>query len=146
MNTWKISGMLIVYWPITINFRTREQTSKPPTNSRCCLRFSYLAPYWLISRNTVTFHKYFWCSRSCEFYSNFLHWADKEVCTKWVVSLHLSTVYSPVQLYGNRFTVWRILTVLYQKRIKGLSWQYCTIQAIYNCNFYQTLSYKKLSD
>ena len=47
----------------------------PPTpckqalNYRCCLRFSYLAPYWLISRNTITFHKYFWCSRFCEFHS-----------------------------------------------------------------------------
>ena len=26
-NTWKISGMLIVYWPITIKFRIRKQTS-----------------------------------------------------------------------------------------------------------------------
>ena len=62
--------MLIVYWPITIKFRTCEQTSKPQTNYRCCLWFSYLAPYWLISRNTITFHKYFWCSRFCEFHSN----------------------------------------------------------------------------
>ena len=69
VNTWKISGMLIVYWPITIKFRTCEQTSKPQTNYRCCLWFSYLAPYWLISRNTITFHKYFWCSRFCEFHS-----------------------------------------------------------------------------
>ena len=69
MNTWKISGMLIVYWPITIKFRTREQTSKPQTNYRCCLRFRYLAPHWFISRNTITFHKYFWCSRFCEFHS-----------------------------------------------------------------------------
>ena len=69
VNTWKISGMLIVYWPITIKFRIRKQTSKPQTNYRCCLRFSYLAPYWLISRNTITFHKYFWCSRFCEFHS-----------------------------------------------------------------------------
>ena len=69
MNTWKISGMLIVYWPITIKFRTREQTSKPLTNYSCCLRFSYLAPYWLICRNTITFHKYFWCSRFCVFHS-----------------------------------------------------------------------------
>ena len=30
-----------------------------------------------------------------------------------VVSLHWSTVQSPVQLRGNRFTVWRSLTVLY---------------------------------
>ena len=55
----KILGMLIVYWPITIKFRTREQTSKQQTNYRCCLRFSYLVPYWLISRKTITFHKYF---------------------------------------------------------------------------------------
>ena len=75
VNTWKISGMLIVYWPITIKFRTREQTSKPQTNYRCCLLFSYLAPYWLISRNTITFHKYFWCSRFCEFHSKQLTFA-----------------------------------------------------------------------
>ena len=65
--------MLIVYWPITIKFRTCEQTSKPQTNYRCCLWFSYLAPYWLISRNTITFHKYFWCSRFCEFHSKPQH-------------------------------------------------------------------------
>ena len=70
VNTWKISGMLIVYWPITIKFRIRKQTSKPQTNYRCCLRFSYLAPYLLISPNTITFHKYFWCSRFCELHSN----------------------------------------------------------------------------
>ena len=71
VNTWKISGMSIVYWPITIKFRTHEQTSRPQTNYGCCLRFSYLVPYWLISGNTLTFHKYyFWCSRFCEFHSN----------------------------------------------------------------------------
>ena len=70
MNTCKISGMLIVYWPITIKFRIRNQISKPPISYRCCLRFSYLAPYWLISRNTITSHKYFWCSRFCECHSN----------------------------------------------------------------------------
>ena len=42
LNTWKISGMLIVYWPITIKFRIPKQTSKPQTNYHCCLRFSYL--------------------------------------------------------------------------------------------------------
>ena len=70
MNTCKISGMLIVYCPITIKFRIRQQTSKPPISYRCCLRFSYLAPYWLISRNTITSHKYFWCSRFCGCHSN----------------------------------------------------------------------------
>ena len=72
VNTWKISGMLIVYWPITIKFRIRLQSSKPQTNYRCCLLFSYLVPYWLISCNTITFHKYFWCSWFCEFHSNII--------------------------------------------------------------------------
>ena len=65
----KISGVLIVYWPITIKFRMRKQTSKPQTNYRCCLQFSYHAPYWLIPHNTITFHKYLWCSWFCEFHS-----------------------------------------------------------------------------
>ena len=69
VKTWKISGVLIVYMPITTKFRIRKQTSKPQTNYRCCLQFSYIAPYWLISRNT-TFHKCFWCSRFCQFHSN----------------------------------------------------------------------------
>ena len=34
------------------------------------LWFSYLAPYWLISHNTITFHEYFWRSRFSEFHSN----------------------------------------------------------------------------
>ena len=33
VNTWKISGLFIVKWPITIKFRTREQTLKPETFS-----------------------------------------------------------------------------------------------------------------
>ena len=61
VNTSKISGTLIVYWPITIKFRICEQSSKPQTNYHCCLQFSYLAPYWLISCNIITLHKYFWC-------------------------------------------------------------------------------------
>ena len=65
----KISGMLTVYWPITIKFRIRKQTSKPQTNYRFCLGFSFLTPYWLFPLNTMTFHKYFWCSRFCEFHS-----------------------------------------------------------------------------
>ena len=67
VNTWKISGMLIVYWPITIKFRTHEQTSKPQTNYRCCLRFSSLLANF--SQHNNKFHKYFWCWRFCEFYS-----------------------------------------------------------------------------
>ena len=68
-NTWNFSGVLIVYWLITIKFRICKQTSKSQRNYRCSLRFSYLAPYWLISRNTITVHKYFWCSRFTEFRS-----------------------------------------------------------------------------
>ena len=72
VNTWKISGMLDVYWPITIKLRICKQSSKPQTNYRCCLRFSYLGSYWLIYGNTITFHKYFWCSQFCEFHSNII--------------------------------------------------------------------------
>ena len=53
-----------------IKFRTHDQTSEPLTNERFCLRFNYLKPYyyWLVSHNTITFHKYFWCSQFCEFH------------------------------------------------------------------------------
>ena len=47
--------------PITIKFKIRKESSKPQTNYHYCLRFSYPAPYWLISRNATTCHKYFWC-------------------------------------------------------------------------------------
>ena len=56
MNTWKISGMLIVWWPITIMSRTCQETSKPQTNYYCCLWFRFPMPYWLFPRNTITFH------------------------------------------------------------------------------------------
>ena len=75
--------MLIVYWPITTKFRICKQTSKPQTNYCCCLWFSYLAPYWLISRNTITFHKYFWCSQFCEFHSKRVPFFN-DWYTKWV--------------------------------------------------------------
>ena len=42
-----------------IKFRICKQNSKPQTYYRCCLRSSYLARYWLMSRNTITFHKCF---------------------------------------------------------------------------------------
>ena len=64
------TGLLIVYWPITIKQAKQAKiTSKLQTNYHYCLRFSYLAPYWLISGNTITFLKYFLCSRFCEFHS-----------------------------------------------------------------------------
>ena len=61
--------------PTTHDLHPRPTTfsytpAKPQTNYFCFLQFSYLAPYWLISRNTITFHKYFWCSRFCEFHRN----------------------------------------------------------------------------
>ena len=68
----------------TTKFRICKQTSKPQTNYRCCLRFSYLAPYWLISRNTITFHRYFWCSRFCEFHSNYLN-GYLYYCISWLL-------------------------------------------------------------
>ena len=38
-------------------------------------------PYWLISRSTITFHRYFLCSRFCEFHSK-CEFGEQEV---WVV-------------------------------------------------------------
>ena len=62
--------MLIVYWPITIKFRIPSKPQNHKLIAVYFLQFSYLSPYWLISRNTITFHKYFWCLRFCEFHSN----------------------------------------------------------------------------
>ena len=53
VNTWKISGMLIVYWPITIKFRIRMQSSKPQPNYRCCLLFSYLLLAYFLQHNNI---------------------------------------------------------------------------------------------
>ena len=85
VNAWKFSGMLIVFWPITIKFRIGKQTSKPQTNYQCCLRFSYLTPHWLISRITITFHKYFWYSRFYELHSKTQDWPSVAKCRgSWV--------------------------------------------------------------
>ena len=54
---------------ITLKLRTRKQTTKPQTNYRSCLWFSFLAPQWQIPHNTITLHKHFWCSLFCEFHS-----------------------------------------------------------------------------
>ena len=59
-------------WLCTGQSQDTWGNSKPQTNYRCCLRFSYLDPYWLISCNTITFH--FWCSRFCEFHSKSVQW------------------------------------------------------------------------
>ena len=59
----------IVYWPITINFRTCEQTSKPQSNYCCCLHFNILAANWIFSLHWVIFHKYFRCSGFSEFHN-----------------------------------------------------------------------------
>ena len=83
--------MLIVYWPITIKFRTRvEQTSKAQTNYRCYLRFSYLATYWLIFRNI--FHKYLWCSRFCESHSK-LHLTGLQSGARFFLANHYAAIY-----------------------------------------------------
>ena len=73
INTWKISGMLIVEWPITIKFRTCEQASKAQTNHHCCLQLRYVTSYRLFPRNT-TFHKYFWYLWFCAFHVDIWAW------------------------------------------------------------------------
>ena len=47
--------MLIVYWPITKQAQDTKANLKS-TNYRCCLRFSYLPPFWLISRKTINIY------------------------------------------------------------------------------------------
>ena len=42
-------------------FTTDDISTRRATPSLPIAHLSYLAPYWLISRNTITFHKYFWC-------------------------------------------------------------------------------------
>ena len=73
MNTWNISGMFIALWPITAKIRTSELATKPQTVIdvlACRLVFSRLIVFFLllfIPRNTITFQKYFWCSRFSRF-------------------------------------------------------------------------------
>ena len=38
---------------VLANYSKVQQTAKPQTNCRCSLRFRFLAPHWLIHRNTV---------------------------------------------------------------------------------------------
>ena len=73
LNTWKISRMLIVWWAITCSGHVGKPQNHKLLNYLCCLRFSFLLPYWLFPCNTITFHKYFWCSRFCEFYCKTQH-------------------------------------------------------------------------
>ena len=70
MNTWNISRMFIVLWPITAKIRTCELATKPQTNWRSCLWFSFLMTDWLFSCRTIVFHKNFWCSRFSRFDCN----------------------------------------------------------------------------
>ena len=67
VNTWNISGMLIALWTITAKIRTRELDTKPQTviNVLACRLVSsrLFFFFFFFSRNTLTFQKYFWCSR-----------------------------------------------------------------------------------
>ena len=92
-----ISRILILYWPITIKFRIYASIPSKPQNHKlitvAVCGFSYLAPYWLISRYTITFHQYFWFSRFCEFHSNAVCYNDnyfQKRKFKLVYSLFLS--------------------------------------------------------
>ena len=65
VNTWNISGMFIALWPITVKIRTRELATKPQTviNVRA-FRLVFSRLFFFFSLNTITFQKYFWCSRT----------------------------------------------------------------------------------
>lgn len=47
MKTWNISGIFIVLWPMTGKIKTCELATKPQTNWRSCLWFSFLMLDWL---------------------------------------------------------------------------------------------------
>ena len=62
--------MFIVFRPITAKIRRLKVhyliATKPQTNSLLqtfLLAVQFLMPDWLFSYNTITFQKYFWCSR-----------------------------------------------------------------------------------
>ena len=109
-----------MYWPITIKFRTRVQTSKPQTIYRSIsgLVISSLIGLFL----ATTCHKYFWCSRVCEFHSQNcrslqLRSPRKPPCvssTKIRDYDWLRNADSPAQ--GNRFPA-RVQT-LFSRRVK----------------------------
>ena len=41
---------------------THKLATKPQTNQRSCLQFSFFTSDWLFTCNTITFQKYFWFS------------------------------------------------------------------------------------
>ena len=62
--------MFIVLWPITakIGHVNEPQNHKLIIILKCTwLQFSFLTPDWLFSCTTITFQKYFWCSRFSRF-------------------------------------------------------------------------------
>ena len=47
-----------------------KKRMKSQLNYHFCLQFSFLTPHWLSPWNTITLHKYFWCSKLSEFHDN----------------------------------------------------------------------------
>ena len=83
--------MFIVLRPTTAEIRTRELATKPQTNERSCLWFSFLMPDWLFFCKTIAFQKYFSCSQFSRFDCN--------------ISLQ-DLVHT--RLYGNKRAKWTI--------------------------------------
>ena len=100
---WNISEMFIVLWPITAKMRTRKLATKPQTNQRSCLQFSFFTSDWLFFCNTITFQKYFWFARFSQFDCN------SEKCTYRSLSSSLQEIHfirnKHIQIERNRINL-----------------------------------------
>ena len=80
------------------------------------LRFSFVTPYQLFPSNTITFNKYFWFSRFCEFFSNptkrvsiqdiapNIHWSLKTFCLSQVDFLQIKIYCSLLYCFKSFYT------------------------------------------
>ena len=78
---------LHVHIAITVKFRklgTPEKYQELPNVAICSLVLSHLID-WLFPHNTITFHKFFWCSQFCEFHSKcrYIQLDDPKAGIKW---------------------------------------------------------------
>ena len=55
VNTWKISGMLILWSAITCSGHVSKPQNHKLLNYRCCLRFNWLF-FWVLVTQYITFH------------------------------------------------------------------------------------------
>ena len=96
---WNISGMFNVLWPTTAKMRTCKLATKPQTNQRSCLQFSFFMSDWLFSCNTITFQKFL-------VFTVFPVWLQQWKCTYRSLSSSLQEIHfirnKHIQIERNR--------------------------------------------